>query len=217
MWAVERRENLLEDQSVLNEGKAGQATIEQVFDSYIGWLKDSSITAHVRLIPDTEVGSPSSGAWITTAYATWDFNGKAGAKGLSGLVFIDGASGVDPITPAAAKGRLDELAAGSPWLTFGGIAAPFTGLVNSNGSLAVELAPNAPSDGQASGLLPANLVPRVLDATRALARQSGIPADHLTLVDRHTTYAHNDPNTASPKKNAFLRRLTPFQRSVASA
>lgn len=55
-WAVERRENLLEDQSVLDRGKAGTATIKEVFDYYLGWLKDSSIASHVRLIGDDEVG-----------------------------------------------------------------------------------------------------------------------------------------------------------------
>ena len=33
---------------------------------------------------------------ITTAYATWDFNGRPGAEGLAGLVFIDGGSEPDP-------------------------------------------------------------------------------------------------------------------------
>jgi hypothetical protein len=55
---------------------------------------------------------------------------------------------------------------------------------------------------------------RVLDATENLARQSGIPAKHVTLVDRHTTYAHNDPNTASPSKNVFLKRLVPFLKGL---
>ena len=41
------------------------------------------------------VGGHSLGGSITTAYATWDFNGKPGAKGLSGLVFIDGGSRPD--------------------------------------------------------------------------------------------------------------------------
>ena len=55
---------------------------------------------------------------------------------------------------------------------------------------------------------------RVLDATRALAAQSGIPASRLTLVDRHETYAHNDPNSAAPGRNAFLKNLIPFLRKV---
>ena len=41
VWAVERRENLLEDQSVFNKAKAGKATPQQVFDYYLGWLDRS--------------------------------------------------------------------------------------------------------------------------------------------------------------------------------
>jgi hypothetical protein len=35
------------------------------------------------------------------------------------------------------------------------------------------------------------------------------------LVDRHTTYAHNDPNSASPK-NDFVRFLLPFLAKIGS-
>jgi hypothetical protein len=56
---------------------------------------------------------------------------------------------------------------------------------------------------------------RVLDATRALARRSGIPRRQLVLADRHATYAHNDPNSASPDRNEFLRRLVPFLSGIA--
>jgi hypothetical protein len=55
---------------------------------------------------------------------------------------------------------------------------------------------------------------RVLDAASALAKQSRIPASRVTLVDRHDTYAHNDPNSASPKRNDFLKRLLPFLGKV---
>jgi hypothetical protein len=367
VWSVERRENLLEDHSMLDQAKAGKATIRQVFDYYLGWLANASVTEHFRLIPDAEVGfaldwgmatevgdlrkvvrraarlggkvvlgGHSLGGTITTAYATWDFGGKPGAADLDGLVFIDGASRTEPIGAGDARAALTDLGAGSPWLIFGGIAAPFTGLFNSTGSLAVKIAPDAPSDGQRSGLVPANLVPpvpatnaglygyaldtdtspaalaaaqahlghlaaagdprgwddageltpltrfatmfsgwgltgldgtawyhprrltldagavangtanpaqdvmgvrathgadlprrlrmyafgaalggsRVLDATRALARASDIPQRRLVLVDRHATYAHNDPNSASPRRNAFLKHLIPFLRAV---
>jgi pimeloyl-ACP methyl ester carboxylesterase len=368
VWAVERRENLLEDQSMVDLGKAGKATADQVFDYYLGWINDKSVTKHVRLIPDSEVayakqwgmntevqdlrrvvlqaqklggkvvvGGHSLGGSITTAYATWDFHGKPGAKGLAGLVFIDGASGPQPITSDAAKKELADLQGGSPWLSFGGIQAPFAGIFNSTGSLAVKLAPHARSKGQGSGLLPANLVPpvpvtnagqygyaldtatspssliaaqghlghlaasgdprdwddadeltplqrfatmfsgwglkgldgtawyhpqrltddsgaiaagnanpaqkimgvhathghdlprslriyafgaalggtRVLEAARTLAKQSHIPSRQVLLVDRDTTYAHNDPNSASPGRNVFLKRLLPFLARVA--
>jgi hypothetical protein len=55
---------------------------------------------------------------------------------------------------------------------------------------------------------------RVLDAASTLAKQSGIPSSRLTLVDRHDTYAHNDPNSAAPK-NDFVAKLLPFLRKVA--
>jgi hypothetical protein len=243
-----------------------------------------------------------------------------------------------PIPAAEARKRLADLGAGSPWLAFGGIGAPFAGLFNSSGALSVELAPDEPSRGQTSGLLPPSLVPpvrvtnagqygyaldaatsppplaaaqahlgrlaasgdprgwddadaltpleryadmfsgwglkgldgtawyhplrltidagavangranvaqkvlgvrathgrdlpkrlrmyafaaslggtRVLNATRELARRSGIPRRQLVLADGHLTYAHNDPSSARPDRNEFLRRLVPFLARVGA-
>jgi hypothetical protein len=368
VWSVERRENLLEDQSVFDRAKAGKATPQRGFDYYLGWLSDSSISPPFQLVPGRQVGyargggrtteiqdlrrvvlrakklggkvvvgGHSLGGTITSAYATWDFHGKAGARGLAGLVFIDGGSSPTPITASDARDRLTALKNGSPWLAFGGIPAPFAGLFNTGGSVLVETAPNEPSIAQNFAALPAFLKPpvpvtnrgqygyaldtetsppslaaaqahlghlavsgdprgwvdddeltplkrmadmfsgwglkgldgtawyhplrltidagavaagnrnaaqkvlgvhathghslprklriyafgaalggtRVLDAARALAKQSHIPSSRLTLVDRHTTYAHNDPNSASPAKNVFLKRLIPFLRRAA--
>ena len=53
----------------------------------------------------------------------------------------------------------------------------------------------------------------MLAAASALAKQSHIPKRQLTLVDRHTTYAHNDPNSAAPK-NDFVKFLLPFLGKV---
>jgi hypothetical protein len=282
------------------------------------------------------VGGHSLGGSITTAYATWDFKGKPGAKGLAGLVFIDGGSIPTPSTADQANQALSDLRSGTPWLTFGGIPAPFAGLFNVVGSGLVEVAPNAPSLLQTWSGLPSNLrtsvrvtnvagygytldaetsppgliaaqahlghlaasgdprgwdrageltpvkrfadmfsgwglqgldgtawyhprrlsidsgavadgnandaqrvldvrathgadLPkslrlyafgaalggqRVLDATKTLAAQSGIPSSRVTLVDRHDTYAHNDPNSASPR-NDFVTALLPFLKKVA--
>jgi hypothetical protein len=107
------------------------------------------------------VGGHSLGGSITAAYATWDFAGEAGAKGLAGLVFIDGGSGPTPVSPDSASGALLALQTSSPWLSFGGIGAPFAGLFNSTGSLGSLLDPDSPSLGQAFPLLPANLKPPV--------------------------------------------------------
>ena len=87
--------------------------------------------------------------------------GWPGAKGLSGLVYIDGASGRAPMTAAAAAKSLANLRAGSPWLTFGTIPSPYTGLFNATGAAGVILDPNGPSIGQAWPALPANLKPPV--------------------------------------------------------
>jgi hypothetical protein len=192
VWAVERRENLLEDHSVLNRAKRGRATGQEMFDYYLGYLADPSISRHFEFIPDANVafarewgmrveigdlrrvvkraqrrgrrvvmGGHSLGGSITTAYATWDFGGSAGAKGLSGLVYIDGGSSPTPLSADDARQRLAALRSGSPWLSFGGIAAPFAGLFNSTGSTGVLIDPDSPSLGQAFPLLPADLKPPV--------------------------------------------------------
>ncbi len=277
------------------------------------------------------LGGHSLGGSITTAYATWDFNGVPGANDLDGLVYIDGGSGPTPISAADATQRLQSLQSGSPWLSFGGIPAPYAGLFVESGSLEAILDPNGPSIGQAFPLLPAYLKPpvpvtneaqfgyaldtktsppalaaaqahlgqlaasgnprpwngagaltpvqrfaqmfaarnlsgidgsawyhplrltidsgavadgnanpaqsvldvkaihghdlsrrlriyafaaalggtNVLTSAQTLASQSRIPASHVTLVDRHNTYAHNDPAGASPT-NDFLANLIPF-------
>jgi pimeloyl-ACP methyl ester carboxylesterase len=369
VWAVERRENLLEDHSVANQAKAGKATPNRLFDYYLGYLNDPSVTSHFKAVPDADVpfarkwgmrvsvedlrrvvrraqslggkvvvGGHSLGGSITSAYATWDFGGKPGAKGLAGLVFIDGGSSPTPVTREAAQQSLQEVLdpSKSPWLSFGGIPAPLAGLFNIVAATTVKLQPNAPSKLQDWALLPANLKPpvrttalagyaysldsstsppslraaqahlghlaasgdprgwdragaltpvqrfadmfsgtglksldgtawyhprrltidsgavaagnanpaqkvldvrathgadlpkglriyafgaalggpRVLNAARALASQSHISSKQLILVDRHASYAHNDPNSASPK-NDFVKNLIPFLAKVS--
>ncbi|HKF92391.1 MAG TPA: alpha/beta fold hydrolase [Acidimicrobiia bacterium] len=198
VWAIERRENFLEDHSVLNQAKKGKATPQQLFDYYLGFVTDPSITKHFQFIPDADVafardwgmnvevedmrrvveaakkeggrvvlGGHSLGGSITTAYATWDFNGKPGAKDLSGLVFIDGGSSPTPSSPDQASMQLQALQNGSPWLTFGGIPAPYAGLFNATGSTGVKVAPKDPSLGYAWPALPANLKPPVAPTNEA--------------------------------------------------
>jgi hypothetical protein len=194
VWAVERRESLLEDQSELNLFKEHKATATQLFDYYFGYLKDPSITHHIHLIPDSTVGfakqwgmnvavqdlhvvigaakkaggkvvlgGHSLGGSVVTAYATWDFNGRAGADDLAGLVYIDGGSAPSPESTQTATQQLQSLDApgATPWLSFGGIPAPYAGIFNATGSASALLDPNAPSLGQTSGLLPADIVPPV--------------------------------------------------------
>jgi hypothetical protein len=61
VWSVERRENLLEDQSELNLAKQHRVSAVQLFDYYLGYLADPRITHHIRPVPDARV--PFARAW----------------------------------------------------------------------------------------------------------------------------------------------------------
>lgn len=372
VWSVERRENLFEDHSVLDQYKEGKASATRLFDYYLGYLKDPSIKHHFQPVPDASVafakgwgmdvavsdlhhvieaakrlggkvvlGGHSLGGAVVTAYATWDFAGQPGADALSGLVYIDGASDPGAMSAEDAAHALQTLNAPSatPWLSFGGIAAPYAGVFVATGSSAALVDPNQRSLGQTSGLLPSEIVPpqpatnlgqfgyalnvatsppslaaaqahlgqglsangpvhgwngtgaltpilrfatmfsglgvtgadgaewyfpqrltddtgavangnanpaqsvlgldatmghdlphslliyafgaalggqSVLTSTEELAQQSGIPSGNLTLVNRQSTYAHNDPAGAYPS-NVFFSNLIPFLDKVAKA
>jgi hypothetical protein len=208
VWAVERRENLLEDHSLINRAKAGRASNQRVFDYYLGHLTKPEVTDHFRSIPDSEVpfarrwgmrvqvedlrrvvraarrlggkvvmGGHSLGGSITTAYATWDFRGRAGARDLAGLLYIDGGSSPTPLTAEQASQRLTQLEMDSPWLAFGGISAPFAGLFNVVASTGVLRDPNGVSELQTWPLLPPDLKPPV--ATTNIA-QYGFALDTET-------------------------------------
>jgi hypothetical protein len=106
------------------------------------------------------LGGHSLGGSITTAYATWDFDGTP-ASAASRARLHRRRSGPTPVTPEEATASLQALQAGSPWLSFGGIPAPFAGLFNATGSTGALIDPDSPSIGQAWPLLPANLKPPV--------------------------------------------------------
>jgi pimeloyl-ACP methyl ester carboxylesterase len=278
------------------------------------------------------LGGHSLGGSITTAYATWNFNGRAGARDLDGLVFIDGAGGGRDEVPDAADARaaLDELAESpSPFNT---LVPPFpwaAGVFNATGSTAAVTEPHEASTVQSSPIIPSDLKPpvpvtnlaqygyavdadtgpaslmlvqshigrlapsgnprgwqngelgtatraarvfaerdgmdgtswyhplrlsidagavdngirnsaqpvfgirttrgravklpmysfdavlgngRVAEATRALAKQSGVPKRKVRTVNRAKTFAHIDPLSALPAKNDFVKTLVPFLR-----
>jgi pimeloyl-ACP methyl ester carboxylesterase len=226
VWAIERRENLLEDHSYLEKYANGEISNQETFDYYLGWLSDGSISPHFtpKTTAETEfaknwgmnvavhdtrrvvrvakkggrtvvMGGHSLGGSITTAYATWDFNGKAGAKGLSGLVFIDGAGANSPTTrplPTAeeAQANVDDLnePSASPFIT---LVPPFpwiAGAFNATGSTAAVEEPDEPSTFAGWVLAPADLKPPV-PATNA--GQYGYAVDettspaNLALVQSH--------------------------------
>src|SRR5580704_4262256 len=137
VWSVERRENLLEDQSMLNLAKKHKATTQQVFDYYIGYLINPSVKHHFNPVATANyakgwglnvavqdlhtiisaarklggkvvLGGHSLGGSVVTAYATWNFHGRAGADALAGLVYIDGGSAATPISTTEASQALQS-------------------------------------------------------------------------------------------------------------
>jgi hypothetical protein len=366
VWSVERRENQLEDSSVLDQAKSGHATSRQLFDYYLGSLTNPSIRPKFQAVADSTVpfarnwgmdvtvedlkrvitaaktlggkvvlGGHSLGGSVVDAYATWDFNGTAGAKDLSGLVFIDGGSNPTPASAQQATASLQSLASSTPWLAFGGIPAPLLGLYSATGSTLATMDPNTASVLQTWPALPSYLKtavrvtneagfgyavdtktsprslaaaqvhagqlaasgdPRgwdragaitpvqrwasmlsgsgiqgadgsewyfpmrltidtgavgdgnanpaqqvldvkaihgdqvnipiyafgaalggqgVLDSATTLANQSHLPSRELTLINRASTYAHNDPSAAYPN-NDFVSNLIPFLNKIGS-
>jgi len=187
VWAVDRRENLLEDHTILDRARAGGVSGQELFDYYVGWIANPSIARHYHPPADARVafarrwgmrvavedvarvvraaraggrhvvlGGHSLGGWIATAYAAWDFGGRAGARDLDGLVLIDGASGAAAISPAQARRTLADIGRGSPFLAPSGARLPWVpGVLSAVGSTLAVRAPNSPSLLQAWPLLPA--------------------------------------------------------------
>jgi pimeloyl-ACP methyl ester carboxylesterase len=222
VWAVDRRENLLEDHSQRAQFVAGEADPQEVFDYYLGWLGDDTITEHfeprggtasddesvafardwgmavaiddLRAVIDEAaglggevvLGGHSLGGSITVAYATWDFEGRAGADDLAGLALIDGGSGAGQAPAVAeAQAELDDLAAGSPFNDIVGLGLPWaSGVFNALGSTVALLEPGEPSIGWQSPLIPANLKPPVQPTNAA---QYGYALDTETSGPRTAT------------------------------
>jgi hypothetical protein len=189
IWSVERRENGLEDHSMLRRALEHRVSVQRLFDYDLGWIGETDPGRHFEPVTDASaayakrwgmavamgdlhrvigaareggrtvvLGGHSLGGSMTTAYATWDFGGRAGARDLAGLVFIDGAGGAfGRSLPTAAQARksladLDATSA-SPFLNLG--FGPWeAGVFNAVGSSAARLAPKAPSVFGAWPLLP---------------------------------------------------------------
>lgn len=107
VWAVDRREEALEDQSVFRTG-----TLSEIRDYYLGFKyaqpKNPSYVAGWGLAVQTAdlrrvvrraadggrrrvvLAGHSRGASQVAAYAAWDFKGRPGYRDLAGMVLIDG-------------------------------------------------------------------------------------------------------------------------------
>ena len=224
VWAVDRRENLLEDHSVLAEYAAGDATPQEVFDYYLAWLNDPSITTHftprtaedaafarewgmavavddLRIVVEAAkeaggevvLGGHSLGGTITTAYASWDFDGTAGVDDLDGLVYIDGGSRPDSaMAEADVQAELTSIATDTPFNDLVGLGIPWAaGVFNSLGAGAALHDPDAPNLAYAFPLLPASLKPPVAPSNAGqygFALDSETSPENLELI--HLSMGH---------------------------
>lgn len=196
VWSVERRENLLEDQSMLTAAKLHLTSPQELYNYYLGYLTNPSIKPHFNPVPESSVGfarqwglnvavedlhrviesakalggkvvlgGHSLGGSVVTAYATWDFGGKPGADGLSGLVYDDGGSFPIPESRGSAEGALAALAKKSPWLAFGGIEAPYLGLFSALASTLTVVDPKGESQLEKFPFLPPDLRSKIQPVT----------------------------------------------------
>ncbi|MGZ4167286.1 MAG: hypothetical protein ACXVFO_11635 [Solirubrobacteraceae bacterium] len=90
VWSVERRENLLEDQSELNLAKQHKVTATEMFDYYLGYLANPAITRHIHPVPDSRV--PFARQWGMKVAIEDLHHVIAAARRLGGKVVLGGHS-----------------------------------------------------------------------------------------------------------------------------
>jgi hypothetical protein len=54
VWAVDRREQALEDTSMFAEGLAGTKTLQEVFDYYLGWISGATPPSHYQFLDSSQ-------------------------------------------------------------------------------------------------------------------------------------------------------------------
>jgi pimeloyl-ACP methyl ester carboxylesterase len=160
VWSVERRENLLEDQSELNLGKQHKVTATQMFDYYLGYLANPSVTRHIQPVPDSAV--PFARRWGMKVAVEDLHDVIAAARRRGGKVVLGGHSLGGSVVTAYATWNF----AGTPG------AAQLSGLVYIDGG--------SSSAGAVSAATARNDLKTLARGTPWLAF-SGVPAPDLGL------------------------------------
>ena len=90
VWSIERRQNLFEDQSLLNQAKGHETTVQQVYNYYLGYLTNPSIKRHFEPVPDPTVEFAKR--WSTSVAVQDMHRVIEAAKRLGGQVVLGGHS-----------------------------------------------------------------------------------------------------------------------------
>jgi hypothetical protein len=183
IWAVDRREQGFEDNTVMAAGDPGRALEYYLHGAFVdGRTFTPPAAAEVgymgrwglaRVVDDLHavvrrahasgrrvvLGGYSLGASVAEAYAVWDFRGRAGARDLAGLVLIDGGllQGVDLPSVAEARARAREFLTAPRDDPFGRKMPWSYGVLTGVAGLLARNAPQAPSPLNADPAVPAYL------------------------------------------------------------
>ena len=108
------------------------------------------------------LGGHSLGGAVVTAYATWNFGGHAGADDLGGPGLHRRRQLRRRVSAAGARPRWRRSSrAATPWLNFGGIAAPFAGLFSATGPRGAARSERAARSASSPGCCRLDLKPPV--------------------------------------------------------
>jgi pimeloyl-ACP methyl ester carboxylesterase len=92
VWAVERRENLLEKQSELTKYKEGKVSGEELFNYYLGYLTNPAVTKHYKPLSERTAVKDGADEWgLNTAVQDLHIVIEK-AKALGGKVVLGGHS-----------------------------------------------------------------------------------------------------------------------------
>ncbi len=56
VWAVDRREDAFEDTAMFKQGLAGQKSLQEVFDYYLGWISGATPPSHFNFLDASQYG-----------------------------------------------------------------------------------------------------------------------------------------------------------------
>ena len=221
VWALDRRENALEDTSVFRTG-----TPQQAYDYYFGlkanyidgtrdtpfargWglklaledLRKVVLRARAGGRRQVILGGHSLGASTTAAYASWDFNGHPGYRDIKAMVLIDGGLLGSFSHPqlATVKRRAAAIRTGDPFVTlFNGLPPWSAGVFAELAGMYAKRLPGAASALQASPVVPASLKPAVRVTNQAalgyaLDFRTSLKALALIQVDSGRLAQSGDP------------------------